>query len=395
MARKSKEVDEQADLTEQNDRNLPNTEQLYAAINGASRHSKCGGSLRAARESQGLTVHEIASRLRLSPKQIEAIEADNFATLPEPTIVRGFIRNYAKQLKIDAQPLLDAYVVIVPTGVPYEMAVKPTSGMRMSSQEKSKSGHYALAALALLFAVGVWLFYQHYVAKPSPTQPSASTNSTDGTATDQNVVGESTSNVPVEAVLPEAALPAAERAAEPAATGTQTSTALTLPTLPTATLPSTSLPSASPSANPGSNPALAAVPAAIPSASMPSTQAQVKSQLPNSQLTASTTLSTTLGASLNNAPVEAAVPLPAAMPKNVAKLEFNASQETWVNVVDANGREVYSKVIFAGSRESIDVKTPVNVTVGNAGGTSMSMNGKPVELAPHSRNNVAHIKLNN
>ena len=395
MANKSKEVDEQADLTEQNDNNLPNTEQSYQATNGASRHSKCGGALRAARESQALTVHEIASRLRLSPKQIEAIEADNFATLPEPTIVRGFIRNYAKQLKIDAQPLLDAYMVIVPTSVPYEMAVKPTSGMRMSNQEKSKSGRYALAAIALLLAVGVWLFYQHYVAKPSPTQPSptlpsASVNSTDEDAAGQNAAGENTANVPVEAVLPEAALPAAERAAEPAATGTQTFTTLTLPA---AALPSTSLPSTSPPANPVSNLALPAAPAAvdvaIPSATLPSTQA--KSQLPNSQLTASTTLS----ASLNNASVEATEPLSASMPKGVAKLEFNASQETWVNVVDANGREVYSKVIFAGSRESIDVKPPVSVTVGNAGGTSMSMNGKPVELAPHSRNNVAHIKLNN
>ena len=56
----------------------------------------------------------------------------------------------------------------------------------------------------------------------------------------------------------------------------------------------------------------------------------------------------------------------------MAKLEFSANQETWVNVIDANGREVYSKTIFAGSRESIDVKPPVNVTVGNAGATSLS-----------------------
>ena len=403
MARKLKEVDEQTDLTEQADRNLLNTEQFYEATNGDSLYSKCGGALRGARENQGLTVHEIASSLRLSPKQIVAIEADHFATLPEPTIVRGFIRNYAKQLKIDAQPLLAAYMEIVPTAVPYEMAVKPTSGMRMSSQEKSKSGRYALAALALLLAVGVWLFYQHYVAKPSPTQPSASANSSDERVADQNSAGENTANVPVEAALPEAALPAAERAAEPAATGAQTATALTLPTLPTATLPAASLPVANPISNPAAAPAAinAAIPSTtlpsttlpsttLPSTIMPSTQAPVKSQLPNSQLTASTTLS----ASLNNAPI-VSVDLVASMPIGVAKLEFNASQETWVNVVDANGREVYSKVIFAGSRESIEVKPPVNVTVGNAGGTSMSMNGKPVELAPHSRNNVAHIKLNN
>ena len=400
MARKLKEMDEQAGLTERDDSNLLNTDQSYQATNDASRHSKCGGALRAARESQALTVHEIASRLRLSPKQIEAIEADNFATLPEPTIVRGFIRNYAKQLKIDAQPLLDAYVVIVPTGVRYEMAVKPSSGMRMSNQEKSKSGRYALAALALLLGVGVWLFYQHYVAKPSPTQPSASANSTDEAATGQNAAGENATNAPVEAVLPEAALPAAERAAEPAATDAQTSTTLTLPaaglpaSLPLS--PATNQAAPAVTVNPAPAPAMPSVASpsvALPVAPLPTTQSNTQSnmQLPNSQLTASTTLSS----SLNSASAGALEPLPAIVPKAIAKLEFNASQETWVNVVDANGREVYSKVIFAGSRESIDVKPPVNVTVGNAGGTSMSMNGKSIELAPHSRNNVAHIKLNN
>ena len=394
MLRKSKEVDEQADLTEQNDSNLPDNLQTYQAIGEASHHSKCGGALHAARENQGLTVHEIASRLRLSPKQIEAIEADNYATLPEPTIVRGFIRNYAKLLKIDAQPLLDAYVVIAPTAVPYEMAVKPSSGMRMSNQEKSKSGRYAFAALALLLGVAIWLFYQHYVAKPSPTLPSASANSVDESAAGQNAVGDNATSTSVEAVLPEAALPVAERAAESAAADAQTSTTLILPVAGSpANLPAANQATSTVTVNsapaPATAPNVAMPTVAMPAAALPTKQSNT--QLTNSQLTASTTLS----APADIAAVDASELLPIPMPKGVAKLEFNANQETWVNVVDANGREVYSKVIFAGSRESIDVKPPVNVTVGNAGGTSMSMNGKPVELAPHSRNNVAHIQLNN
>ena len=394
MVRKSKEVDEQADLTEQNDSNLPDSVQAYQATGEASHHSKCGGALRAARESQGLTVHEIASRLRLSPKQIEAIEADNYATLPEPTIVRGFIRNYAKLLKIDAQPLLDAYVVIVPTAVPYQMAVKPPNGMRMSNQERSKPGRYALAALTLLLGVAVWLFYQHYVAKPSPTRPSASANSVDESAVGQNAVGDNATSPPVEAVLPEAALPVAERATESAAADAQTSTALTLPVAGSpANLPAanqtTSTVTANPALAPASAPNVAMPTITMPAAVLPTKQSNT--QLTNSQLTASTTLS----APADISTVDASELLSAPMPKGMAKLEFNASQETWVKVVDASGREVYSKVIFAGSRESIDVKPPVNITVGNAGGTSMSMNGKPVELAPHSRNNVAHIQLNN
>lgn len=386
MARKLKEVDEQVNLTGQDEGKLTITEQTYQAISDANRHSKCGGTLRATRESQGLTVHEIASRLRLSPKQIEAIETDNYAVLPEPTIVRGFIRNYAKLLKLDAQPLLDAYIVIVPTAMPYKMAVKPTGGMRMSSKEKSKSSRYALAALALLLVVGVWLFYQHYVAKPSPIQPSASASSDDSAAVDN------ATSAPVEAVLPEAALPVAERATEPAATNAQTSTALTLPTLPTtgspASLPTTSQVIPAVTVNPATSPATSPS-VALPAASLPTKQSNT--QLPNSQLTASTSLS----APADRDSVNASDPLPTPMPNGVGKLEFNASQETWVNIVDASDREVYNKVIFAGSRESIDVKPPVKVTVGNASGTSMSMNGKPVELAPHTRNNVAHIKLNN
>ena len=383
MARKSKEASEQPGLTVSN---LGDAEQAYQAASIASSHSRCGGALRLARENQGLSVQDVASRLRLGLKQIEAIEADNFAVLPEPTIVRGFIRNYAKQLKINAQPLLDAYVVIVPSAAPYEMAVKPASAMKMSSHEKSKSGRYALVALALLLVVGIWLFYQHYIQKPSPTHLSASANSAVENAVDKGATGQNSTGAPVEAVLPEAALPAAERAAESGATNTQITTALTLPA---ASLPVASLPP-SPVATVSANPVPAAANnTAVPSVStpvvkLPSTQSS-DSQLSNSQLTASTTLSAAAVATLESPP--------ASMPKSVTKLEFNASQETWVNVMDANGKEIYSKIIFAGSRESIDVKPPVNVTVGNAGATSMSMNGKDIDLAPHSRNNVAHIKL--
>ncbi len=403
MLRKSSEVQKKADLTSQID-NIPHDElQAYPLASEASSRSQCGGAIRAARESQGISVHEIASKLRLSPKQIDAIEADHFDTLPEPTIVRGFIRNYAKLLKIETQPLIDAYMVIVPTAIPYQMAVKPPNGMRLSHQEKSKSGRYALAALALLFGVAVWLFYKHYVAKPSPTQlntnvdisANQNANSVDESVTNQNAAGVNAVNAPVEALLPEAALPAAERAMEPAAIGAQTSAALTLPN---ASLPA-NLPAnlsatiqVLPAAPGNSNATQTNLPSpAAPDKNLPAKQSTNQSirQLPNSQLTASTTLSATA----DSAAVATSEALLAPAPKDVAKLEFNASQETWVNVVDANGRKNYSKVIFAGSRERVDVKPPVNVTIGNAGGTTMSINGKPVELAPHSRQNVARIKL--
>jgi cytoskeletal protein RodZ len=65
-----------------------------------------GAQLATARNALGWTVEQVASQLKLAKRQIVAIEADDLASLPEPAVVRGFIRAYAKLLKLDAAPLL-------------------------------------------------------------------------------------------------------------------------------------------------------------------------------------------------------------------------------------------------------------------------------------------------
>lgn len=67
-----------------------------------------GTMLRMARESRGATVAEVAAALKMRPRQIEAIENEDFSRLSGATFVRGFIRNYAKLLKIDAAAVLAA-----------------------------------------------------------------------------------------------------------------------------------------------------------------------------------------------------------------------------------------------------------------------------------------------
>jgi cytoskeleton protein RodZ len=306
-----------------------------ASDNATYSRSRCGGALRQAREAQGLPVQDVASKLRLSPKQIEAIEADHFSKLPEPTIVRGFIRNYAKLLKINSEPLLDAYTVIVPSNIQHDLILKPATNMQVTSGDKPKTSSYIWTGLAALLALGAWLFYQNYIEKPSPTKPSVNLESS------------------LEA-LPESALPAAERAPE-----LQAATEITLPPAADVALPVAPVDlavSATPSAAPVATLPVVAAPA------MPVTTAEIMPEV---------------------SPVQA----------GLAKIEFNANQETWVGIIDADGKQIYDKIIFAGSRETIEAKLPLNITVGNAGATSLSLNGKPVALAPHSRNNVARIKL--
>lgn len=65
-----------------------------------------GQMLRSARESQGLSVEEVAGRLRLMLRQVEAMEADDFDSLGHPVFARGFVRNYAKLLNLPADELL-------------------------------------------------------------------------------------------------------------------------------------------------------------------------------------------------------------------------------------------------------------------------------------------------
>jgi cytoskeleton protein RodZ len=65
-----------------------------------------GQTLREARESQGLSVEEVATRLRLMQRQVDAIESDDFASLGQPVFARGFVRNYAKLLELPHDALL-------------------------------------------------------------------------------------------------------------------------------------------------------------------------------------------------------------------------------------------------------------------------------------------------
>lgn len=65
-----------------------------------------GGVLRRAREAQGLSIDDVAEILRYSPRQIEFIETDAYDRLPGATAARGFVRGYAKLLKVDPTPLL-------------------------------------------------------------------------------------------------------------------------------------------------------------------------------------------------------------------------------------------------------------------------------------------------
>jgi cytoskeletal protein RodZ len=70
-----------------------------------------GHILREARENKGLTLAQVQSEIRINSKFLAALETGEYHRLPTPVHVRGFLRNYARFLGLDPQPLLDRYEV--------------------------------------------------------------------------------------------------------------------------------------------------------------------------------------------------------------------------------------------------------------------------------------------
>lgn len=67
-----------------------------------------GRTLREERERLGMSVHDVAERIKFAPKQVEALEANDFLHLPQATFLRGFVRSYARVLHLDEVSLIAA-----------------------------------------------------------------------------------------------------------------------------------------------------------------------------------------------------------------------------------------------------------------------------------------------
>ena len=65
-----------------------------------------GNKFRTVRESQGLTLEQMASRTRIQESYLKALEEDSFEQLPERVFTKGFVRAYARSLTLDEEECL-------------------------------------------------------------------------------------------------------------------------------------------------------------------------------------------------------------------------------------------------------------------------------------------------
>jgi len=161
-----------------------------------------GSQLRLAREAARLSLDEVANALKFSPRQIELLEADQYAALPGSTIVRGFVRNYARLLRLDADSLLRQLEGIVPSA-PAE--VRPPDNMGIASQPRGLRELSPLVVIALVILLAASLLVLWHFFGPVVPQAAPPTDSTQAIPQqEQTVSGAPTlgSVITTESVMP-------------------------------------------------------------------------------------------------------------------------------------------------------------------------------------------------
>jgi len=67
--------------------------------------------------------------------------------------------------------------------------------------------------------------------------------------------------------------------------------------------------------------------------------------------------------------------------------------ESWVEVLDASGQALLSRVLLPGETVGVDGALPLRVRVGNVAATQLSLRGRPVDLSAAVRDNTARLEL--
>ncbi len=116
-----------------------------------------GDVFRTARESAGYTITEVSDSLKLAEEIIKALENSQVDLLPAATFTQGYIRNYARFLKLPADDIIKAYNKIVPSEEP---ALIPTTGapvQKTSHDTLVKLTSYGLFFIVIMSLLLWWL----------------------------------------------------------------------------------------------------------------------------------------------------------------------------------------------------------------------------------------------
>lgn len=266
-----------------------------------------GKRLSEARRAQNLAATDVARQLKLSLWQVEALEEGRYQQLPGPIFVRGFIRNYARLVKLDPEELLRE----AGSSLPQQAARSespPSRDIPFPTEHVSRWPKYAAAAGVIFVALAVYEFVWNE-PEGAPKQAVAV------------------------APVPVPPKPRSEITTPPAQAAGEIRSA---------------------------QPAIAAETTAAPAGGMSATASAGEERVPK--------------------PGEKRV-----------RLDFD--RESWVEIRDRNERVIFSQLNRPGTTQEVSGLPPLSVVVGNSHGVRMTFGDQPVDLASHTKVDVARLIL--
>jgi cytoskeleton protein RodZ len=330
-----------------------------------------GGRLVKAREAKGLTLAVVANKLRLSTATLQALESDRYEDLPEPIFVRGYLRAYARLLGMDTEAFVAEYNRVV--GMPGPV-LKSTAKVRRQATARAPyiRGTIALIVVGMVVLFGSWWYnrMKHDIPAQSHTVSSEVEQLTSPASVLPTPLITSPNlghHGPVLALPPQSlASEAAEEsvAAVESESPTDEIIAATEPALP----------------HVGESPVTANADAEMQRRDVEVTVEPAVKDLPIAPL----------------ASEHVRIVRASRAPMGEDVLVIKANDESWADVVDANGYQLLYYLMPPGMVRRLQGQAPFRVFLGNAPAVDLSLNHKRFDHTLfHRRNNTARFTVNN
>lgn len=306
-----------------------------------------GVLLRQAREAAGMDIAALAASLKVTIPKLQALEEDDYASLPDAVFARALASSICRTLKIDPAPVLERLPHgVMPRLLPEKPALNTTfrqPGERRMALPAVPRGA-ALAVLALLFGAAAVYFLPEGVLRWDHASEEGATVATP----------------PAGSALP---LPAQAPDVQE-----QSGTAPAVP-LPMASAADVPAPAAAET-----------VAASRPLGALPAPVQQAMATLP-----------TLVAAPSASAAAAASVASSALVGESV--LQFVAREQSWVQVRNPAGAVVFERVLRPGESALVPGQPPWAVVIGNASATEVRVRGQVFDTSSATKVNVARFEV--
>ena len=374
-----------------------------------------GQTLRQAREQQNLTVAQVAQQLNLSRSLIEDIEQDQVDAKLSSTFVRGYLRSYAKLLKIPAQHILDIYSSNS-KGL-HQVPSLTRSFSKRTAKEATENRfmwvtYFVIAVFVVLLVLGFW--QSRYGGSASGSAlPMAQTDETMQVSEDSTSV-ESPSyqpTAPTQQTIPVTQLEKTEADTAPAQNALTTDAPTVISAVTQADQTQGTEPETQNATNSTSTTTAGAETVAVVDNQTPTqTSTQPLTQQPS--VPAATTPVQGQGQSPEPLPAQGAAvvsaetasqqPATAAAENQTntevdttatAAISLSLTAECWVDIVDATGKRLVFGSRQAGEQLNLRGVAPIKVLLGNAAAATLNFNGEAIDLSGYPTGRVARLTL--